>query len=84
MDTATGVEDDVRAESQLDRVQGGKLHAVIGREAADKKLAGLFFGEEIGQAGGSAVAVVEKSALAVDLRIDSFAKDASESGLIQR
>ena len=51
----------------MEGVEGGKFDAVVGSEADEVDFGEALSFEEIGEAGGFLVAVVEETAVAIDL-----------------
>src|SRR5690349_4378471 len=69
--------------AQLQRIQCGIQHAIIGREPGDKELVDFVFFQEIGKSGGAVALMIEKSAVAIHLRVYSLIKSSDNFFLMQ-
>src|ERR1700681_521199 len=64
-----------RAYAGIDSIKSRKLDTVICREAADKELVDPPVPEVFGQPGRTSFAVIKKTAVAIDSRINSLSED---------
>ena len=67
------------ADAGTDTIERGKLDAVICRETADKEFVDVPIPQIFGQAGRAFSAIIEKAAVAVDSRINSFSKNVAKA-----
>src|SRR5438046_2726274 len=80
---AAAVNDDVRLEAEVHRVEGAVFDAVVGGQAEQVDVGDLLFLEIFAEAGRLAVRVVEECAVAVDLLVCSLAEDLRHTGTVE-
>ena len=83
LDAAAGVVDNPDRQPQGEGVQGRRLHAVVGGQAADVNRMDAAGGKIRVQAGRTPPRVVEESAVAVDVGVNAFAEDAGDAGAVE-
>ena len=66
--SATAVFQQMRLESQPYGIQGGRLHAIVGRQATDVDIGHALSFEVLAQSGCLTMAIVEEPAVAIDVR----------------
>ena len=83
LDSAAAVYDYMRIEPELARVDGAVFYAVIQREPHQINVFDSALLQIMGEAGVTAMRVIEKCAVAVDPGIDSFVEHVSDSAGVE-
>lgn len=81
--TTTGVFDNVSFEAKLQGVERGEFDAIVGGEAANENLGNIALAEVVTETGRLTMTVVEKAAVAINLRGSAFGEDPIPLGAIQ-
>ena len=83
LNAAAAVDDDVRVQPEVARIERAVFHAVIQSESHEVNVLDSALLQVMGESGVTAMSVVEERAVTIDLRVDPFVENMRDSARVE-